>query len=100
MSTGETVLIVIALVLIILVTGNIVFSKLAERRNPPVGMFIQCDGVRLHYIERGYSAAPCVVLFHGNGPGNRAQTGPKSTPGAASLRPAHASKRRAYDQLC
>ena len=67
MTTAETVLIVIALVLIFLVVGNIVFSKLAERRNPPIGMFIDCDGVRLHYIERGDPAAPCVVLFHGNG---------------------------------
>ena len=67
MTTAETVLIVIALVLIFLVIGNLVFSKLAERRNPPIGMFIDCDGVRLHYIERGDPAAPCVVLFHGNG---------------------------------
>ena len=67
MTTAETVLIVIALVLTFLVIGNLVFSKLAERRNPPIGMFIDCDGVRLHYIERGDPAAPCVVLFHGNG---------------------------------
>ena len=26
----------------------------------------KCDGVRLHYIDRGEPAAPCVVL-HGNG---------------------------------
>ena len=67
MTTADTVLIVIALVLLFLVIGNIVFSKLAERWNPPIGMFTECDGVRLHYIERGDPAAPCVVLFHGNG---------------------------------
>jgi pimeloyl-ACP methyl ester carboxylesterase len=67
MTTGETVLLAVALVLIFLVIGNVVFSKLAEHRNPAVGMFIQCDGVRLHYIERGDSTARCVVLFHGNG---------------------------------
>ena len=67
MTTAETVLIVIALLLIFLVVGNIVFSKMAERRNPPIGVFIQCDGVRLHYIERGNPTAPCVVMFHGNG---------------------------------
>ena len=39
----------------------------AERTNPPIGVFTDCDGVRLHYIERGDAAAPCVVLFHGNG---------------------------------
>ena len=52
MTTAETILIVVALLLIFLVIGNLVFSKLAERRNPPVGKFIQCDGVRLHYIGR------------------------------------------------
>ena len=67
MTTAETVLIVIALLLIFLVVGNIVFSHLAERRNPPIGVFIDCDGVRLHYIERGNPTAPCVVMFHGNG---------------------------------
>lgn len=65
--TTQIVLIVIALMLILLVVGNIVFSKVAERRNPPIGMFIQCDGIRLHYIERGDPSAPPVVLFHGNG---------------------------------
>jgi pimeloyl-ACP methyl ester carboxylesterase len=67
MTTGEAILLAVALVLIFLVIGNVVFSKLAEHRNPPIGMFIQCDGVRLHYIERGDRTAPCVVLFHGNG---------------------------------
>jgi len=50
-----------------MVLGNIAFQLIAERRNPPIGLFIECDGVRLHYIERGNAAAPCVVLFHGNG---------------------------------
>jgi pimeloyl-ACP methyl ester carboxylesterase len=38
-----------------------------ERRNPPIGKFIECDGVSLHYIDRGDPAAARVVLFHGNG---------------------------------
>ncbi len=68
MSNAETVVVVVVLVvLILLVIGNIVFSILAERKNPPIGIFIECDGVRLHYIDRGNPAAPCVVLFHGNG---------------------------------
>src|SRR3954465_934226 len=66
MSIGETASIVIGIFLV-LVIGNIVFSFLAERKNPPIGTFIECDGVRLHYLERGDRAAPCVVLFHGNG---------------------------------
>ena len=67
MTIGETVFLAVALALIFLVIGNVVFSKLAERRNPAIGKFIRCAGVRLHYIERGDPAAPCVVLFHGNG---------------------------------
>jgi pimeloyl-ACP methyl ester carboxylesterase len=67
MSTIETVFAVIVAVLIILAIGNSVFSVLAERRNPPIGTFTECDGVRLHYLDSGDAAGPCVVLFHGNG---------------------------------
>ncbi|MCK1639430.1 alpha/beta hydrolase [Bradyrhizobium sp. 157] len=67
MSTAEAILVVVIGVLLVLVIGNIVFSFLAERKNPPIGRFIECDGVRLHYLERGDPAARCVVLFHGNG---------------------------------
>lgn len=37
----------------------------AERDNPPAGRFLDVDGVRLHYVERG-SGEP-LVLLHGNG---------------------------------
>jgi len=37
----------------------------AERANPPAGKFIEVDGVRLHYVERG--KGPPLVIFHGNG---------------------------------
>src|SRR5690242_10336759 len=67
MSNAETILVTIAIVLILLVIGNVVLSIVAERRNPPIGNFVACDGVRLHYIERGDPAAPAVVLLHGNG---------------------------------
>jgi pimeloyl-ACP methyl ester carboxylesterase len=67
MTIGEILFLTVALLLIILVLGNLVFSRVAEHRNPPVGMFVECDGVRLHYIARGDPAAPSVVLFHGNG---------------------------------
>jgi len=67
MSTAETVFLVVVVVLILLAIGNVVFSFLAERNNPPIGIFIECDGVRLHYLDRGDPAAPCVVLLHGNG---------------------------------
>ncbi len=37
----------------------------AKRDNPPAGKFIEVDGVRLHYLERG--EGPALVLLHGNG---------------------------------
>jgi pimeloyl-ACP methyl ester carboxylesterase len=67
MSTTEIILLTGVSVLVALILGNIAFQVIAERRNPPIGVFIECDGVRLHYIERGDAGAPCVVLFHGNG---------------------------------
>jgi pimeloyl-ACP methyl ester carboxylesterase len=39
-------------------------AQQAEQENPPLGKFIEVDGVRLHYIERGNG--PPLVLFHGN----------------------------------
>ena len=36
-----------------------------ERQNPPEGRFLDVDGVRLHYVERGAVDAPPVVLIHG-----------------------------------
>ncbi|MES2900327.1 MAG: alpha/beta hydrolase [Pseudomonadota bacterium] len=37
----------------------------SEKANPPQGKFVDVDGVRLHYIERGHGQA--LVLLHGNG---------------------------------
>ena len=65
MSTAETIFFIVAGVLLLLVIGNIAFSFIAERRNPPIGSFIECEGLLLHYLDRGDPAAPCVVLFHG-----------------------------------
>jgi pimeloyl-ACP methyl ester carboxylesterase len=45
--------------------ANHLLAKRAERRNPPSGHFIDVDGVRLHYLERG--EGPPLVLLHGNG---------------------------------
>ena len=33
--------------------------------NPPAGQFLEVDGVRLHYVERGEGEP--LVLLHGNG---------------------------------
>lgn len=40
-------------------------KQAAERDHPPAGKFIDVDGVRLHYLERG--SGPALVLLHGNG---------------------------------
>jgi len=66
MHFAEILFIILGIVLV-LVIGNIVFSFAAERKHPPIGKFIECEGVRLHYLERGDPTAPSVVLFHGNG---------------------------------
>ena len=44
---------------------NRYLAKKAERDNPPAGRFIEVDGVKLHYVDRG-SGEP-IVLLHGNG---------------------------------
>lgn len=40
-------------------------ARRAEAECPPVGKFIEIDGVRLHYVDQGQG--PAVVLLHGNG---------------------------------
>lgn len=40
-------------------------AKKAQRDNPPQGQFLEVNGARLHYVERG-NGRP-LVLFHGNG---------------------------------
>jgi pimeloyl-ACP methyl ester carboxylesterase len=41
------------------------FAKKAQRDNPPQGRFLEIDGVRLHYVDRGHGRA--LVVFHGTG---------------------------------
>lgn len=40
-------------------------ARQAEAHNPPAGKFLDVDGIRLHYTERG--EGPPLVLLHGNG---------------------------------
>ncbi len=44
---------------------NIKRAKTAENDNPPMGRFIEVDGVRLHVFEMGQGEP--LVLLHGNG---------------------------------
>jgi len=46
------------------IASRLMASK-AERDTPPIGRFLEVDGVRLHYIERGQGEP--LVLIHGNG---------------------------------
>lgn len=49
--------------------GSALFNRAGARRaeadTPPPGDFIDVDGARLHYVDRG--SGPVVVLLHGNG---------------------------------
>jgi pimeloyl-ACP methyl ester carboxylesterase len=55
----------VALAGVALAATNYALALRAERRNSPDGEFIQIDGIRLHYIDRG--TGPAVILLHGNG---------------------------------
>jgi pimeloyl-ACP methyl ester carboxylesterase len=47
-----------------LALANRAAARRAEREHPPRGAFIEVDGVRLHYTDRG--AGQPIVLVHGN----------------------------------
>ena len=64
LSTWQGVLLAGAAVLAALALANAALARRAERKHPPTGAFIEVDGVRLHYSDRG-SGTP-VVLLHGN----------------------------------
>lgn len=59
--------VIIVSIIGLLTVGNVALARWTERRNPPVGRFIDIDGVRLHYLDSGAPDAQPVVLFHGNG---------------------------------
>jgi pimeloyl-ACP methyl ester carboxylesterase len=54
----------VAAILVVLAVANYAVAHRAEQRNPPKGSFLEVDGVRLHYSDRG--TGPPVLLVHGN----------------------------------
>jgi pimeloyl-ACP methyl ester carboxylesterase len=40
-------------------------GRAAEQAHPPIGRFIDVDGVKVHYVDEG--EGPPIVLLHGNG---------------------------------
>ena len=66
MST-ESLFLLLLLLLVAIVLANVGLEFIGRWRNPPIGEFLNIDGVRLHYIIRGDPDAPPVVMFHGNG---------------------------------
>jgi pimeloyl-ACP methyl ester carboxylesterase len=67
MQTWLIVLLAIVVLVAIWIAATAVFSAIVTRRHPPVGKFVEVDGVRLHYVERGPKDAPALLLLHGNG---------------------------------
>jgi pimeloyl-ACP methyl ester carboxylesterase len=59
-----TIVLISVAVLVALALANVAVARIAERRHPPKGAFLEVDGVRLHYSDRG-TGRP-VVLVHGN----------------------------------
>ncbi|GAC1346446.1 MAG: alpha/beta hydrolase [Acetobacteraceae bacterium] len=59
-----TALAAIAASLATLALVNHLVARRTERRHPPEGRFLDVDGVRLHYTDRGQGSP--VVLIHGN----------------------------------
>ena len=57
-------LLFVAVILALLAILNYAAARTAEWQNPPKGSFIEVDGVRLHYSDRG-TGRP-IVLIHGN----------------------------------
>ena len=67
METWQIVLLAIVIFFIAWIAGTIIFAAIVNRRHPPIGKFIECDDVRLHFVERGNNSNPVLVLLHGNG---------------------------------
>lgn len=44
---------------------NALVARASSRRHPPRGSFVEIEGMRIHYLEKGVGSP--IVLIHGNG---------------------------------
>ena len=63
-ASVSAILIAGAATLSALAVANSIMARRAERRHPPNGAFMEVNGIRLHYTDRGQGSP--VVLIHGN----------------------------------
>jgi pimeloyl-ACP methyl ester carboxylesterase len=63
MTIGQVLLLILAFV----VVANISLEFIAPRVYPPIGKFLNIDGVKVHYTEKGRDDASALVMLHGNG---------------------------------
>ena len=61
-------LVVLAIAILVVVLGLVFFTARTARKVeaalPPRGKFMQVDGERIHYVDRG-GAGPAIVMIHG-----------------------------------
>lgn len=50
---------------LLLLAASLAGSWWIERRYPPIGEFIEVDGLRLHYVSQGQGPGPALLLVHG-----------------------------------
>jgi pimeloyl-ACP methyl ester carboxylesterase len=63
-----SILIALVVILAVVILGLVLFTARTARKVeaalPPRGKFMQIDGERIHYVDRG-SAGPALVMIHG-----------------------------------
>ena len=64
-----TLLIIVLVLLVLIVVGLVAFTAFTARRVekalPPGGQFLDLDGARIHYLDKG--SGPAIVIVHGLG---------------------------------
>ncbi|MFC4821694.1 alpha/beta fold hydrolase [Dokdonella ginsengisoli] len=64
-AAAVAILAALLVLLVALVAYTAAVARRAQARVPPLGRFVDVDGARLHYVDRG--RGPVVVLLHGLG---------------------------------